>query len=121
MAEKIPISIVYEESEDRPTIPVSGAFGGIAVDSSLVVAHVFTEYGTLPAMHELESDEAGKVDLSKGNIIKRGDLTRKVLATLVFAPGAAVALGQWLVERGTTALQQQRAAQQAEDDKDKEK
>lgn len=120
MAEKIPISIVYEEPEDRPTIPVSGAFGGIALDSSLVFAHLYAEFGTLPAMHELEADEEGRVDTTKGNLIRRGDLTRKVLATLVLTPTASVALGQWLVEKGKMAFQQQRD-QQRDDDKDKKK
>jgi hypothetical protein len=103
MAEKQPVSIVYEEQEGRPTIPVSGAYGGPSVDGALVFAHVYTEFGTIPAMEEHEADEAGIVDLSKGNVIKRGDLTRKVLATLVLPPDAAIRLGQWLVSRGKDA------------------
>lgn len=103
MAEKQSLSIVYEEQEQRPTIPVNGAFGGPSVDGTLVFAHIYSEFGTLPAMEEHEVEEGGLVDLSKGNVIKRGDLTRKVLATLVLSPEAAMVVGKWLAERGEMA------------------
>lgn len=99
------ISIVYEDNDQRPTIPVNGAFGGPSVDGTLVFAHLYSEYVTVPAMEEHEADDKGRVDLHKGNVIKRGDLTRKVLATLVLSPEAALGLGQWLASKGQQALQ----------------
>jgi hypothetical protein len=98
------ISIVYEEQEARPTIPVNGAYGGPSVDGTIVFAHIYSEFGTLPAMEEHEVGAGGVVDLAKGNVIKRGDLTRKVLATLVLSPEGAVLVGKWLMERGQMAL-----------------
>lgn len=102
-AEKQPLSIVYEEEEGRPFIPVGGAYGGIAMDGSLVFAHVYAEFGTLPAMEEHEVEADGSVDLSKGNVIRRGTLTRKVLATLVLSPEVAGRMGKWLCEKAETA------------------
>jgi len=97
-------TIVYEEQEPRPTLPVSGAFGGPLHDGSLVVAHVYAEFGTIPALEEHDVQEGGVVDLSKGHQIKRGDLTRKVLATLVLSPEAAEAFGKWLADHAQKAL-----------------
>ncbi len=99
------ISIVYEEQDVRPTIPVNGAIGGPSVDGTLVFMHVYSEFGTIPAMEEHEVGPGGQVDVSKGNIIKRGTLTRKVLATLVLSPEASVVVGKWLLERAEVARQ----------------
>ncbi|MGH9891565.1 MAG: hypothetical protein ACREA0_06200 [bacterium] len=96
---------MYDVPDDRPTLPVNGAYGGPSMDGSVVFAHVYMEFGTIPAMEEHEADEAGVVDLTKGNVIKRGDLTRKVLATLVLPPEAAIRLGGWLVTKGGEAKQ----------------
>ncbi len=97
-------TIVYEEQEPRPTLPVSGAYGGTLYDGSLVVANVYTEFGTIPALEEHEVQEGGLVDLTKGHLIKRGDLTRKVLATLVLSPEAAEAFGKWFTEKAQEAF-----------------
>lgn len=97
-------TIVYEEQEPRPTLPVSGAYGGYLPDGATIVVHVYTEFGTIPALSEHDVEEGGVVDLSKGNLIKRGDVTRKVLATLVLSPEAAGAFGKWLMEKAQGAL-----------------
>ena len=99
------LTIVYEEQEPRPTLPVSGAYGGYLPDGATIVAHVYTEFGTIPAMSEHEIEEGGMVNLSKGNLIKRGDVTRKVLATLVLSPESASIVGKWLVEKAQGALE----------------
>ncbi|OGT95825.1 MAG: hypothetical protein A3I79_08405 [Gemmatimonadetes bacterium RIFCSPLOWO2_02_FULL_71_11] len=103
------VSIVYEESEDRPSIPVGGAYGGPSPDGTLVVAHLYTEFGTIPAMEEHDQEEDGKVDLSKGHQIKRGDVTRKVLATLVLSPEVAERVGKWLVQKSKMAMDRRKA------------
>ena len=101
-------TIVYEEQEPRPTLPVAGAYGGPNPDGSIVVAHVYTEFATLPALEEHEIQEGGVVDLTKGHQIKRGDLTRKVLATLVMSPQAAMVFGRWLMDKAQRAQKTQK-------------
>lgn len=101
--EKGTLSIVFDERDDRPHIPVSGAVGGPAPNGSMVYAHVYTEFATIPAMEDHSVEEGGRVDLSKGHQIRRGDITRTVLATLVLSPESAIAVGQWLVRNGNGA------------------
>ncbi len=110
------LSIVYEEQVQSPTFPVNGAIGGPSVDGTLVFVHVFTEFGTVPAMEEHNIGPGGHVDLSKGSVIKRGDLTRKILATLVLSPEASLIVGKWLIDRGEEA-RKARAQFQAQMDK----
>ncbi len=102
-AEKEPFSIVYEEEEGRPFIPVGGVYGSITVDGSMVYAHIYSQFSTLPAMDEYEIEADGSVDLSKGNSIRRGNLTRKVLATLVISPEVAGSMGKWLSDKSEQA------------------
>lgn len=102
MAEKdSSLSIVYEELQNRPTLIVSGAIGGPTPDATLLVAHLYLDSPTLPALEEHKVDPAGFVDLSKGSRIKRSDITRSVIGTMVLTPLVAVQLGQWLLDRGT--------------------
>lgn len=107
MAEKKPgtLSVVYEELENRPSLPVGGAYGGPSPDGSTVVAHIYSEFGTIPAMEDLDVAEDGSVDTSKGHQIRRGDVTRKVLATLVMSPEVAIRVGKWLVGKGQASME----------------
>lgn len=99
------LSIVYEEMENRPSIPVGGVYGGPSPDGSMVVAHVFSEFSTVPAMEDHDVQPDGTVRTGEGgHQIKRGDVTRRVLATLVMSPEIAVSVGQWLAGKGKTAL-----------------
>lgn len=98
------LSIVYEEPPSRPWIPVNGAIGGVSPDGSSVIANLYVEGGTLPALEDHEISVSGSVDLSKGNQIRRGDITRMIQATLVMAPEAAIRIGKWLAEKGQNAL-----------------
>ena len=97
------LSIVFEEREDRPHIPVSGAIGGPGPGGTLVYAHVYTEFATIPAMEDHDVSEHGSVDLSKGQRIRRGDITRSIEATLIMPPDVAIAVGTWLVTNGKAA------------------
>jgi len=99
------LSIVFEEAPDRQFFPVGGAWGGPSPDGSTIYAHVYYEYSTLPAMSDHEIDAAGSVDLSKGNQIRRADVTRYVQATLVFSPESAVSMGNWLIKNAQTAIE----------------
>lgn len=99
------MSIVYEEPDDRPTVVASGAYGGPSPDGSVVVAHLFTEYGTIPSIEEHEVEEGGVVNLESGNRIKRGDVTRRIQATVVLSPESAERLGKFLLEKAQIATQ----------------
>jgi hypothetical protein len=97
------LSIVYEEQDPLPTIAVGGAYGGPNLDGSLVFAHVYTEFNTIPSMEEKEIEE-GKVNMGRtGSVIRRGDITRKVLATLVLSADGAISVGEWLAAKGKAA------------------
>lgn len=105
MAEKF-LSITYEEPESLPSIPVSGAYGGPSPDGSTIFVHVYTEYIPIPMVTEHPLDAEGVADFSIGTqrTTRRGDLTRKVQATLVFTPEVAARVGKWLAEKGNKAL-----------------
>ena len=102
MADTRSVSILWEEPDDRPTLPVSGAVGSPSPDGSLIVAHFYSEFSTIPAREDHDVSEDGTVDLSRGHRITRGDITRKVLATVVMSPAAAARIGKWLA--GQAAL-----------------
>lgn len=99
------VSITYEQVEGRPSIPVGGAYGGPTPDGSMVVAHIYSEFVTVPSLDELEVGPDGVAKAGEGHQIKRSDLTRKVLATLVMAPEVALSLGTWLAGNGQMALE----------------
>jgi len=99
------ISILYEELEDRPTLPVGGAIGAPSPDGSLVVAHLYSEFSTIPAREDHEMAADGSVDFSKGHRITRGNVTRKVLATIVMSPQVADVFGKWLCAQAAVAVQ----------------
>ena len=99
------MSIVYEESDDRPTVVASGAYGGPSPDGSVVVAHLFTEYGTIPSIEEHEVQEGGRIDLDGGNRIRRGDVTRRIQSTVVLSPESAARLGTFLLDKSRIAMQ----------------
>ena len=105
------ISIVYEEAPDRPFIPVGGAFGGAAPDGTSVVAHLYNEYGSLPTGSQHEVGPDGEVDLSKGTPSRLSDVTRRVGATLILSPEAAIRLGNWLVKHGADATEHRKKNQ----------
>jgi hypothetical protein len=103
--QKDSMSIVYEEPDDRPTVVASGAYGGPSPDGSVVVAHLFTEYGTIPSIEEHTVQQGGVVNLEGGSRIKRGDVTRRVQATIVLSPESAARLGKFLLEKAQLASQ----------------
>jgi hypothetical protein len=98
------ISIVYDDKDGRPTLAVMGAFGG-PTPEGMVVAHVYTEYHTIPSLEEHEVGPGGVVDMEKGNRIRRGDITREIQATLVLSPESAIRLGGWLQQKAQIAIQ----------------
>jgi hypothetical protein len=96
-------TIHYQERTDKPTIPVSGAYGGPSPDGNLVVAHVYVEQATLPS-HVTHPVKGNRVDLREGHEIRRSEATREVQATLVLSPEAAIALGEFLMRHAGSAM-----------------
>ena len=106
MPEETPstVSIIYEQVEGRPNLPVGGAYGGPSPDNTTVVAHLYSEYVTVPSLDELDVGPDGVAKAAQGHQIKRSDITRKVLATLVMSPEVAISVGAWLADRGRLAM-----------------
>jgi hypothetical protein len=107
MAEDKPekdIAIVYVTSPNKRTLGVTGAYGGPAPDGRHVAVHLFAEYGTVPSLETLHVSGEGAL-LGNPDRTMRGDVTREVLATLIMTPEHAVALGEFMVERGSMALE----------------
>jgi len=105
------VSVLYDEPTPRPCIPITGAIGGPSPDGSSVLAHVYLEYGTIPAREEHEMDAEGQVDLTKGSRISRGNVTRLVQATLSMSPEVAIRLGAWLEQHGRGAIEHRKRNQ----------
>lgn len=98
-------TFVYEKASGKPTLPVTGAFGGPTGDGRAVVVHVFVEHVTVPSIVTHSVDENRNINLSELDSIKRGDVTREIQASLVMSPEHALDLGRFLLEKGTIALQ----------------
>jgi hypothetical protein len=114
MAEKDLLRLTYKEQEPSPTIPVQGAMGGVAPDGSSVVAHVYVEFATVPSMEEHKVLDGGRVDFTKGAVVRHSELTRQVVATLVMSPEAAIRIGKWLVTTGKNAVKARAINEQPE-------
>jgi len=98
------ISIVSEKSRTAVTAPVTGAWGGFSSDHSAVIAHFFVEYRSIPSVISVEVGEGGQADPGQGTPTSRGDYTREVQATFMMTPESALAIGQWLIDRGQELL-----------------
>ena len=91
-------SIYYEDRPGKPTLAVTGAFGGPTPDSRNVVVHLFVEHVMVPSIAELERTEEGGYHQTRE--IVRGTVKREIQATLVLTPEVAVSMGQWLATHG---------------------
>ena len=98
------LSIVYEEAPNKPTYAITGAYGGTSPDGTMVIVHVYTDFGTIPSIEEHEVKEDGSIDTTKGHKIKRADVTRQIHANLAMSPEAALSLSTFLKEKAGIAL-----------------
>ena len=99
------LEIIFEERKDKPTIAVTGAFGGPSPDMSNIMVHLYVEGHSLPNIIRYDMDEHGAVDMSEvGDRISRGHITREVQATLVLAPEIALKIGLWLQKHANAML-----------------
>ena len=98
------LEVYYDQGEGRPILAVTGAVGGPTPDGSSVTAHLFVEYLAIPSILSAEVKEGGVVDLAKADIIKRGDIIRELVATLLMSPESAMSLGKFLTANGKAAM-----------------
>ena len=102
------VSIHYDEKPNKPTLPVSGVYGGPNSDGTSVVAHVFADWGMVPSISQIPVNEQGVGDLSKEQTIKRGDINREIQATLIMPPEVALSIGGLLIQKAKAALDNRR-------------
>lgn len=95
--EKESFSVVTQESDERRTIPVSGAWGGPSPDGTQIVAHLYVEYPPVPSILTGDVEEGGRVNIEQARKVQRADVVREVMQTIVLTPHAARSLGQWLI------------------------
>lgn len=110
-APKPEFTIGFQQAANKPTIAVSGAWGGPSPDMSTIVAHLFVEHGALPSYltyNREEDDEGSRLDMSSEQRVSRNDITREVQATIVLTPEVAISLANWLVEKAQIALNNRR-------------
>ena len=93
--------VYYDDRPGKPTLAVTGAFGGPSPDGHNVIAHLYVEHAMVPSIAELELNEDGGARLIRE--IKRGEARREIQATLVLAPKAAISIGEWLRNHGIQA------------------
>lgn len=98
------VRVVYTERPDKPTVPVTGVYGGLSSEGSQVVAHLFLEFGTVPAAIKHDLDDAGNLKEQNIELAKRSDGTREIQATIVMSPEAALSIGRFLEEKARLAL-----------------
>ncbi len=84
-------------------LPVGGAYGGPAPDGSSVVAHLYSEFVSVPDIVVLPVQEDGRAG-GEGEQVRRSDFTRTVLATIVMSPEVAQRVGTFLTTQGKAAL-----------------
>lgn len=102
---KTSVKVANDEQQPRAFLPVTGASGGPAPDGLTVIAHLYTEFTTIPATQDYPILEDGRVNLSAPQAENsRSDVIRQLLATIVMAPEAAVNIGKWLAQRGEQAI-----------------
>ncbi len=99
------IAFAYERAPNKTTIAATGAYGGPSPDANSVVAHLYVEHISVPAIISHPVGDEGQIDLAPENAdaVSRADATREIQATLVLSPEAAIVIGQWLVVHGETA------------------
>lgn len=97
------VTVHFEDHPDRPTLAVSGAWGGSSPDGAQVVAHVYSEWGMLPSILQIPVDDEGVGHVKDQTAIRRGDVLREIQGTLVMSPEAAINIGQWLMGKGIAA------------------
>ena len=94
------ISVIFEKSKNKQTIPVTGVWGGPSPDGYSIVTHFYVEHNTTPNAIESTFEEDKPYNPNLGDQIKRGDITREIQTSLVMSPEQAISIGKWLAQKG---------------------
>lgn len=106
------LKVEFTGSEDVPTIPVTGAWGGVSTDRSNIIAFLFVAHGTLPDAEYYDIEEKG-VDLTQEpDTDAQANLTREVTGKLVMSLEVAGRLRDWLDRKIKEAKEAQAMADQ---------
>ena len=107
VAKDTTLSFHFEDTPEKRALHVSGAYGGPVPDGSVVIAHVYVEMPMIPSLQQYPVAETGGHLTQSGppQVIKRGDFTREVQATLILTPEVAISVGDWLREKGVRGLE----------------
>jgi len=102
-------TVIFDNGGTHGMLPVTGAYGGPGPDGFSVIAHLYVEHVTVPSLTSHDVGESGEVDLSKGQHIRRADLTREIQASIVLSPEHAEVVGKWLMNKGREAVKVRQA------------
>ena len=97
-------SIVFEGSERAPYFPVSGAWGGVCPTGNSVVVSFFQALSSLPNVISSEVAPGAAIDPSKGTRVTHGDITQRVMVTLVMTPEDCLSIATWMTKKGQEAI-----------------
>jgi hypothetical protein len=96
-------TVTYVEAAGKPSLPVTGAIGATTPDGLSVVVHLYVEHATIPSVVTHAVRAGGRVNLTVGEVVKRSDITREIIASLVLSPDAARSHGTFLVSQADNA------------------
>ena len=101
---------IYKERPDKPTVAVSGAWGGPTGDGSSVAIHLYTDWGSLPTLirYEKVGDIAKEVE-----VLRQSEITREVQVSLVMSPSVADSVGKMMVAKAKLVLDAQKPAKKS--------
>ncbi|MEM8487425.1 MAG: hypothetical protein AAF564_17875 [Bacteroidota bacterium] len=99
-------TFVYDKANNKPTIVATGAIGGPTPNGSMIIAHLFLEYGSVPALATYPIVDSNRLDLSseEADLVQRGNATRDIQATLALSPQNALVIGEWLIKHAQGIL-----------------
>lgn len=101
------ITAVYTERPDKPTVAVSGAWGGPSSDGASVAIHLYTDWASLPSLirYEKDGDTAKEVE-----ILRQSDVTREVQVSLMMPASVADSIGKMMVSKAKIILDPKKPA-----------
>lgn len=101
---------VYKERPDKPTVAVSGAWGGPSSDGSSVAIHLYTDWGSLPTLirYERDGDKIKEVE-----VLRQSEITREVQVSLVMPASVADSVGKMMVAKAKLLRDGQKPAKKS--------
>jgi hypothetical protein len=93
------IKVNYRRAADYRVLPVTGAFGG-STPAGTVICHIYADLGPWPEATEIVVSADGT---AQENYSQSGSIERELFASLQMTPQVAMIIGNWLIERGKLA------------------